>query len=566
MVAKSRAADAKMKALVEAYAASLVGRLHELETLAGQLSGGGPFEEVHRQLEEIHALVHKIAGTAGMFGFPAVTDQARAIEEGVRPLIDAKQPLTADQADAIEVRITVLKELIPVKPGPETGPEPGADAPSGAPAADAAAADFVILLAPAGGGADSFARQIETAGYRVQRVSGDVDGIGDVGQARIRAILVDAAMPDGFKICRKLSDIFRAEFRVSVPIIVLSSTGDYQTRLRAVQSGARAFFVAPLDARAIVGKIFELSSSIVFAPHRVLIVEDVDKLTTQASDAFDGPGYASRVVKKPSELLHRLETFDPELVLMDLSVAGTSGLDLAKVIWQQDNHQNIAILFMTPGPEFNEQLLQLGLSDEFFVPRPIDVHALRVVAARYLADLRGGRRPSNFYDLFADLDRIAALTEPRDKAGERHPAPSESAAAPQAHPKILVVDDDRHLVDAIAIKLSGHGFEVLKAFSIKQGLTVAWEERPDLVITDYLLPDGSGDYLVGRLKGEVETQDVPIIVVTAHSVTVDGRKDHALERDFMGRLGAASFLAKPIDLDALVAEVGRFVRLPSAGA
>ena len=394
--------------------------------------------------------------------------------------------------------------------------------------------------------------------------------IGDVGQARIRAILVDAALPDGFRICRTLSETFRLEYRVNVPIIVLSDAGDYQTRLQAVRSGAKAFFVAPLDALSIVGKIYELSSSIVFAPHRILIVEDVDKLTTQCSDAFSGPGYASRVVKKPAELLHRLETFAPELVVMDLSVAGISGLDLAKVIWQHDTHQNIAILFMTPGPEFNEQLLQLGLSDEFFVPRPIDVHALRVVAARYLADLRSGRRPSNFYDLFADLDRIAGLTEskdkPRGKAGDRHAAPSDSDVAPKPHPKILVVDDDRHLVDAIAIKLSGQGLEVLKAFSIKQGLTVAWEERPDLVITDYLLPDGTSDYLVTRLKDEVATQDIPIIIITAHTVTVDGRKDYALERDFMGRLGAASFLAKPINLDALVVEVGRFVRLPSAGA
>ena len=81
-----------------------------------------------------------------------------------------------------------------------------------------------------------------------------------------------------------------------------------------------------------------------------------------------------------------------------------------------------------------------------------------------------------------------------------------------------------------------------------------------------MLPDGTSDYLVTRLKDEVATQDIPIILITAHTVTVDGRKDYALERDFMGRLGAASFLAKPINLDALVVEVGRFVRLPSAEA
>jgi len=77
------------------------------------------------------------------------------------------------------------------------------------------------------------------------------------------------------------------------------------------------------------------------------------------------------------------------------------------------------------------------------------------------------------------------------------------------------------------------------------------------------MPDGSGDYLLGRLKDTEETRDIPVMVLTAH--TLDGRKDYALEREFVGRLGAVSYLAKPISLDALVAEVGRIVPLASGG-
>ena len=95
----------------------------------------------------------------------------------------------------------------------------------------------------------------------------------------------------------------------------------------------------------------------------------------------------------------------------------------------------------------------------------------------------------------------------------------------------------------------------------------AWEV-PDAIIgfqvTVHEMPDGSGDYLVGRLNEAEETREIPVIVLTAH--TLDGRKDYALEREFVGRLGAVSYLAKPISLDALAAEVARFVSLPSHGS
>jgi DNA-binding response OmpR family regulator len=564
MSGKSQSPDKKMKELVEAYGVSLVARLHELETLAGLLSGGRPFDEISHSLEEIHRLAHKIAGTAAMFGYPSVTDHAAAIESGVRPVLEAKQPISTEQAAAIEIQIAALKKLVSAQPDPGSPPYVQSDAT----ATNARVAEFVILLAPPDETTELLMRQIEESGYRVQAVSGQLDNVTGVGQARARAILLHSALPDAFTICRKLNDVFHQEYRANVPIIFLSDAGDFETHLQAVRSGAKAFVAAPLETRTIVRKIEELSRSVALAPHRVLIVEDDDMPAPQCLEAFAGPGYATRVINESSELLDWLQTFDTELIVMDLSVAGNSGLDLAKVVWQRDNFRHIAMLFLTPGPEFNLQVLQLGLSDEFFFPRPIDIDALRSAATRYLADLRCGRRASNFSDLFDHLDLIGRLQslsgEIDGTTDDRHSAPPDSEVAPTTRQKVLVVDDDRHLVDAIAIKLSEHGIEVLKAFSGEQGFKVAWEERPDFIVTDYAMPDGTGEYLLNRLKEADDTRHIPVMVLTAHKV--DGHKDFALEREFMGRLGAVSYLAKPISLDDLVAEMARFVPLPSSGS
>ncbi len=561
---KSQSTAEKLRALGAAYAASLPGKLQELETLARPLSSGGPFEEVQESLEAVRIVAHKIAGTAGTFGYQSLTDHARAIEKSLKLAIEAEQPLTAEQTAAIGLQIDALKNLSAAKPARGAH----ADALYEDTVAKAQPTGSVVLLAPSGGATELLVRQIEDAGYGVNWISGHADEVDGVVAGRARAILVHAALADGFKICRALNEVFRKEFRTSVPIIFLSDDGDFRARLRAVRSGATAFVGAPPQASAVVRKIEELSASMVFAPYRILIVEDDDMLALQCASAFEGPGYATRIVKEPDELLDRLQTFDTELIVMDLSVAGTSGLDLAKVVWQHDEFRDIAILFLSPGPEFNIEVLKIGVPDEFFVPRPIDIAALRKAAVRYLADLRSGRRSSNFIDLFRHLDRVAEATTskqtPRRKGDGRGSVAPGPDATPQWPLKVLVVDDDRHLVDAMAINLSAHGIEVLKAYSGEHGFRVAWEEHPDVIITDYEMPDGSGDYLVGRLNAADETREIPVIVLTAH--TLDGRKDYALEREFVGRLGAVSYLAKPISLDALVAEVGRIVPLPSTGS
>lgn len=553
----SRSTADKLKALGEAYGAALPGKLQELESAARALSGGGAFEELSGALNEVRVLAHKIAGTAGTFGYHAITDEAREIEKTLLAVIKAEAPFTAEQAAGIERGIAALKAL--GSAAAETA------APAAAAPEEAAPAESVVLLAPPGEATDTLAVKIERRGYRVRRIGDAADTDTGAGDARVRAILVHADVPQGHKICRRLREDFRRTFRANVPILFLSESGDYRSRLQAVRAGASAFIPAPLDAVTIVRSIEELSAAMIFAPYRIVVVEDDEVLAAQCAEAFEGPGYAARIVKDPADLLDRLETFEAELIVMDLSLAGVNGMELAKLVWQHELYRDIAILFLSPGPEFNARLLQVGVADEFFVPRPVDINALRAAAARYLADARFGRRGANRADLLPHLDRIAQLKSAGDKPRRRSDAGDPATlpeAAPDQAPKVLVVDDDRHLVDAIAIKLSEHGIEPLKAFTGEQGFRVAWEESPDAIITDYDMPGGSGDYLLSRLKDAEETRDIPVMVLTAH--TLDGQKDYALEREFVGRLSAVCYLAKPISFDALIDEVGRLIG-PSAG-
>ena len=143
-----------------------------------------------------------------------------------------------------------------------------------------------------------------------------------------------------------------------------------------------------------------------------------------------------------------------------------------------------------------------------------------------------------------------------------------AVAAPVSHqkpepvsspPKILIVDDDPDIVKAIKIRLECHGVDTLDASNGLQGYQKALIEKPDLIISDYTMPDGGGDHMIVRLKQNAATHDIPIIVLTGW--TVGGRKDMALERDMKGRRGVSAFLTKPVDFDVLLDALRRHIIL-----
>jgi DNA-binding response OmpR family regulator len=117
---------------------------------------------------------------------------------------------------------------------------------------------------------------------------------------------------------------------------------------------------------------------------------------------------------------------------------------------------------------------------------------------------------------------------------------------------ILVVEDERPVREFLANALEQDGYRVVQAFHGEHALRLVAGERPDLVITDVMMPLMSGVDLCRRLKADPATAAVPVILMSAAGLPV--------ERDAL----ADAFIAKPFDLDAMDALVHSF--LPTAAA
>ncbi len=98
-----------------------------------------------------------------------------------------------------------------------------------------------------------------------------------------------------------------------------------------------------------------------------------------------------------------------------------------------------------------------------------------------------------------------------------------------AEKKVLVVDDEIHIVHVVAIKLRNNGYEVMTAGDGAEAFKIACEEKPDIIVTDYQMPVMSGLELVEKLRGSEETREIPVIMLTARSFAIEDRQKEELQ-------------------------------------
>jgi two-component system OmpR family response regulator len=120
-------------------------------------------------------------------------------------------------------------------------------------------------------------------------------------------------------------------------------------------------------------------------------------------------------------------------------------------------------------------------------------------------------------------------------------------------PSVLVVDDEEHITELVAMGLSYNGFEVERVATGREALAAVERRRPDLIVLDVMLPDLDGFEVAKRLRqAEGAGTRVPIIFLTARDATRD--KIEGL------RLGSDDYVTKPFSIEELIERVRAVLR------
>lgn len=119
-------------------------------------------------------------------------------------------------------------------------------------------------------------------------------------------------------------------------------------------------------------------------------------------------------------------------------------------------------------------------------------------------------------------------------------------------PKILVVDDEKNIVEAIVYNLQKAGFRTLAAHTGLRALELAQREIPDLITLDVMLPEMDGLEVCKKLRQDSRTKRIPVIMLTV--------KNEETEKIVGLELGADDYMTKPFSPKELVARVKAILR------
>jgi CheY-like chemotaxis protein len=299
------------------------------------------------------------------------------------------------------------------------------------------------------------------------------------------------------------------------------------------------------------------------AGERILIVDDNSANVVLLSFLLTTKGYEVRSAADASEMMAILPTFNPRLILMDVQLPGTDGLELTRRLKADPATRSIAVVALTAHAMKGDDKRAHDAGCDGYLSKPIDTRTFPATIATYLAtylttglatDLATdlGNAPGADPGNAALAGQASTLPAPPPPAQpEISPvAPPDAAAQPRA--VVLVVDDQAPNRVLLRAYLEDR-YVVREALDGAAALELLKREPVDLVLLDVMMPHMSGFALCRVIKQRPDGHYLPVILLTALGQQEDRITGLAA--------GADDFLTKPVNKDELRLRVQTFVRL-----
>jgi len=306
---------------------------------------------------------------------------------------------------------------------------------------------------------------------------------------------------------------------------------------------------------------------------KILIIEDEPDQRKLIQLRLEAHGYRVISVGKAREGIALAARERPALVLMDMILPDMHGLEAAIKLKQGDETRHIPVIGISAvgSPDFIKTCLQEGLSAYF--RKPYDPRELfRTIeklagppAAKRPAKTAPDRSPSRKLAEIENEFRQPAKAQPGERpavddlikealgglpvSGKRSPEAAPPAAARPAGSRspgrILIVDDDAAFARAVTCHLSERGYQVGLAIDGVLGLRQAFENRPDLILLNLILPAGTGQEVIANLRKTPETRGIPVFIMS-------GLMSVSVLEEKVKELGAQGFISKPLEPEDLL--------------
>ncbi|GGE34901.1 hypothetical protein GCM10007421_05800 [Halopseudomonas oceani] len=365
---------AQLAVLEERFRQRLNDELDVLKQLADQLRDNPV------ALKDLRDRLHKLAGSSGTFGYAALGERCRELEQRAQAVLD--DPQSASQTlDTLAEAIRHLNLLLQRHQDDRAEPKR-----LETPASDEGAQQHIGLLVQDAAMREQLERTLGSFGYQIS----SFDSPAALHKTDIiDAMIVDTSPPGS----TLLEDpAFRQRGAQAPPLLVISSQDNFTGRLQAVRVGASGFFTKPVDLPLLESRLERCFNTFQGGPFRVLIVDDDTELSARYALVLSSAGMLVDTLSDPHKLLSKMDSFSPEVVLMDLSMPDYSGPELAQVIRLNDDWLRVPIVYLSAETNAERQMSALLKAGDDFITKPISDSALlttvyaRAQRARMVSD------------------------------------------------------------------------------------------------------------------------------------------------------------------------------------
>jgi len=354
---------AKLRELQAAFALSLPVKIDDMEKAAA-----GP-------LDGLHALAHKLAGSAGTYGFPELSRTARALELTCQSLIEQSQePSEADMKGLTEL-IQAMRDAAESGAAgeislPRTVPDTSSNI---APVTPAENGRDIILVDDDFDHSALLNELLSNFGYAI-RLLAHPSALADAVKERPpSAIIMDIIFPDDQNAGLTIVNSLREDGLLNCPVIFVSARQDFAARLDAIRCGADGYVVKPVNIIEMVDTLDRLIEPANQLPLRVLIVDDDPEITNFCQTILDADGLVTLAINDPMAAIAAMTDFQPDILILDIEMPNCNGFELAATIRQMgDQYLQISIVFLTAHTEMSNRMKAAQTGSVDFVSKPVD--------------------------------------------------------------------------------------------------------------------------------------------------------------------------------------------------
>ncbi|MCW8417468.1 diguanylate cyclase [Fluoribacter dumoffii] len=315
--------------------------------------------------QNFHRDVHSLCGSAGTYGYIELSQTARQMEILLKENL-AKGTLTENDKEKINNFFSQLKSVLtheaPKKPlifADETKQTDN---------------KLVYLLEQDSHLARELGESLKQAGYHAHIIKNMSSLLDSIEKEHPIAIIIDT---DFFK--KPALEQFVAiqkQQKTPIHLFCIVPNNELIPRLTAIRAGCVAYFQKPLDVSYLVQELNINCSSSVNEAYRILILDDSKSLAEYYSLILKQADMITRTITNPLDLLKELESFQPDLLLMDVYMPECSGLELAALLRKDRRYTKIPIIFLSTEDDKNKKLTAISLGGDDFLTKPISPNDL----------------------------------------------------------------------------------------------------------------------------------------------------------------------------------------------